>query len=178
MLFLFICSLLVLNPIMLLLGLPRWLNGKESACQCKGDARDAGLIPGLGRSSGGGNGNLCICMLSPRESYRQRSLVGYSPQCHKELDMTEHISTHVIITVLFSQCLFIFAYIFITSIAFYSSHISHPFQASTCLGSFSTQKKGSLSFSLKYILRISFMMQASIVAAQQSQFHSSRALQL
>ena len=55
-----------------------------------------------------------------------------------ELDMTEHTSTHVIITVLFSQCLFIFAYIFITSIAFYSSHISHPFQASTCLGSFST----------------------------------------
>ena len=55
-----------------------------------------------------------------------------------ELDMTEHTRTHVIITVLFSQCLFIFAYIFITSIAFYSSHISHPFQASTCLGSFST----------------------------------------
>ena len=62
-----------------------------------------------------------------------------------ELDMTEHTSTHVIITVLFSQCLFIFAYIFITSIAFHSSHISHPFQASTCLGSLSTWKKESLS---------------------------------
>ena len=34
-------------------GLPRWLNGKESACQ----AVNVGLIPGLGRSPGGGNGN-------------------------------------------------------------------------------------------------------------------------
>ena len=30
-----------------------WLSGKESACQ----ARDAGLIPGLGQSPGVGNGN-------------------------------------------------------------------------------------------------------------------------
>ena len=30
-----------------------WLSGKESACQC----RDAGLIPGLKRSPGGGHGN-------------------------------------------------------------------------------------------------------------------------
>ena len=29
-------------------GLPRWLSGKESACQ----AGDMGLIPGLGRSPG------------------------------------------------------------------------------------------------------------------------------
>ena len=33
-------------------GLPRWLSGKESACQ----AGDAGLIPGSGRSPGEGNG--------------------------------------------------------------------------------------------------------------------------
>jgi len=30
-----------------------WLNGKEPACQCRG----SGLIPGLGRSPGEGNGN-------------------------------------------------------------------------------------------------------------------------
>ena len=35
------------------IGLPRWLSGKESACQ----AGDADLIPVLGRSSGEGNGN-------------------------------------------------------------------------------------------------------------------------
>ena len=34
-------------------GLPRWLSGKESACQ----AGDVGLIPGSGRSPGEGNGN-------------------------------------------------------------------------------------------------------------------------
>ena len=37
-------------------GLPRWCSGKESACQA-GVARDAGLIPGLGRCPGEGNGN-------------------------------------------------------------------------------------------------------------------------
>ena len=34
-------------------GLPRWLSGKESACQ----AEDMGSIPGLGRSPGEENGN-------------------------------------------------------------------------------------------------------------------------
>ena len=33
--------------------LPRWLSGKEAACQ----AADVGWIPGLGRSPGEGNGN-------------------------------------------------------------------------------------------------------------------------
>ena len=37
-------------------GLPRCLSGTESA-SIAGDARDAGLIPGSGRSPGGGNGN-------------------------------------------------------------------------------------------------------------------------
>ena len=37
-------------------GLPRWLRGKESACQGR-DRRDAGSIPGSGRSPGVGNGN-------------------------------------------------------------------------------------------------------------------------
>ena len=39
-----------------LVGLPRWLSGKESTCNA-GAARDAGSIPGLGRYSGEGNGN-------------------------------------------------------------------------------------------------------------------------
>ena len=34
-------------------GLPWWLNSKESACNTGG----VGLIPGSGRSPGGGNGN-------------------------------------------------------------------------------------------------------------------------
>ena len=37
-----------------LLGLPRWLAGKESTCK----AGDMGLTPGSERSPGEGNGNL------------------------------------------------------------------------------------------------------------------------
>ena len=51
-----------------------------------GEVRDAGLIPGLGRSPGGGHGNPVFL---PGESHGQKSLVGYSPWGHKELDTTE-----------------------------------------------------------------------------------------
>ena len=52
------------------------------------DIRDAGSIPELGRSSGGGHGNPLqySCLENP---YGQRSLVGYSLWGGKELDMTE-----------------------------------------------------------------------------------------
>ena len=42
--------------ILLIMGLPRWLSDKESAASA-GDTGNAGSIPGLGRSHGGGNGN-------------------------------------------------------------------------------------------------------------------------
>ena len=43
-------------------------SGKESACDA-GDARDADLIPGLGRSPGGGNGNPLqyFCLENPMD---------------------------------------------------------------------------------------------------------------
>ena len=37
-------------------GLPQWLGGQESVYNA-GEAGDSGLIPGSGRSPGGGNGN-------------------------------------------------------------------------------------------------------------------------
>ena len=37
-------------------GLPRWLSRKESTCSSV-DSGDSGLIPGSGRSPGGGHGN-------------------------------------------------------------------------------------------------------------------------
>ena len=40
----------------IVMGLPRWLSGKESTCQA-GDAEDLGLIPGSGRSPREGYGN-------------------------------------------------------------------------------------------------------------------------
>ena len=53
-----------------------------------GDAGDAGLIPGLGRSLERGIGNPLqySCLGNPID----RSLTGYSPKGCKELDVTEH----------------------------------------------------------------------------------------
>ena len=47
---------------------------------------DVGSIPGLGRSPGEGNG-IPVFLLG--KSHGQRSLVGYSPWSHKELDTTK-----------------------------------------------------------------------------------------
>ena len=58
---------------------PGGSDGKESAC----NVGNPGSIPGSGRSPGEGN------VFSPGESHRQRSLAGYSPWGHKELDTTE-----------------------------------------------------------------------------------------
>ena len=65
------------------------LDYKEYAC----NVGDLGLIPGLGRSPGGGHGNPLqySCLENP---HGQRSLVGFSPWGHKESDMTERRSLH------------------------------------------------------------------------------------
>ena len=59
-------------------------DSKESAC----NAREVGLIPGLGRSPGGGHGDPLqyFCLENP---YEQRSLVGYSSWGRKESATTE-----------------------------------------------------------------------------------------
>ena len=63
--------------------------GTESTC----NAGDLSSIPGLGRSPGGRHGSplQCSCLKNP---HGQRSLAGYSPRGHKELDMTERLSKH------------------------------------------------------------------------------------
>ena len=48
-----------------------------------GDVRDLALIPGSGRSPGGGNGNPVFL---PGESHGQRSPAGYGPWGGKESD--------------------------------------------------------------------------------------------
>ena len=69
-------------------GFPGGSEVKASAC----NAGDLGSIPGLGKSPGGGHGN--PLQYSCLENLRgQRSLVGYSPWCCKELDMIEQLST-------------------------------------------------------------------------------------
>ena len=74
---------------MFVMGFPSSSVGKESAC----DAGDPGLIPGLGRSSGEGNGNplqySCLENLMDRGDldHSWTSLWG-----HKESDMTERLT--------------------------------------------------------------------------------------
>ena len=71
------------------LGFPGGSDGKESSCSMG----DMGLIPGLGRSPGGGHGNPLqySCLENP---HGQRNLVGYSPWGCKESDTTERLSIH------------------------------------------------------------------------------------
>ena len=70
-----------------LTGLPWWLCGKKSTCS----AGRPGSIPGLGRASGGGNGNP-LQYSGLKKSHGQRSLVGYSPWGRKELDTTQWLT--------------------------------------------------------------------------------------
>ena len=66
--------------------------GEESAC----NAGDLGSIPGLGTSPGVGNGNSLQYSGMENSMDRGRSLAGYRPWGHKELDTTErqHIAQY------------------------------------------------------------------------------------
>ena len=58
-----------------------------------GDARDMGVIPGLGRPPVVGNGNP-LQYSTLEKSHGYRSSVGYSLWGHKESDTNEHTHTH------------------------------------------------------------------------------------
>ena len=69
--------------------LPGWYSGKESICQCRRLRRPefdswVGKIPWRRKWQP-------TPVFLPWKSHGQRSLVGYSPWGHKELDTTEHI---------------------------------------------------------------------------------------
>ena len=65
---------------------PGGSDGKQSAC----NAEDQGLIPGLGRSHGGGDGDPLqdSCLENPRDRRRWWTAV----HGHKESDMTEQLT--------------------------------------------------------------------------------------
>ena len=68
---------------------PGGSDSKESSCS----EGDLGLIPGLGRSPGGGHGNPLqySCLGNP---HGQRSLAGYSSWGRKQLDTNERLNTY------------------------------------------------------------------------------------
>ena len=68
-------------------GFPDGANGKEPDCQCRRHKR-GGFNPWAGKMPWRRAWQPTSIFL-PRESHRQRSLVGYSPQGCKESDMTE-----------------------------------------------------------------------------------------
>ena len=72
------------------MGFPGSSDSKESTC----NVGDLGLIPGSGRSPGGGHGNpyQYSCLENP---HGQRNLAGYSPRGHKESDTTEWLSPYL-----------------------------------------------------------------------------------
>ena len=76
------------------------LSGKESACQCRRQAQH-GFSPWVGKIPWSRKRQPTRVSL-PGKSHGQKSLVGYSPWGHKELDMTEQLSTAHILSKIFS----------------------------------------------------------------------------
>ena len=70
-----------------ILGFPGGSDSKESTC----DVGHPGSIPGSGRFPWR-RAWLPTPVFLPGESHGQRSLAGYSPWGHKELDMTERLT--------------------------------------------------------------------------------------
>ena len=72
----------------------KWSSGKESACQFRGH-KDVGVIPGLGRFPGEGNGS----PLQDSGLENSMDLGAWRATVHgcEESDMTEHLNTkHVL----------------------------------------------------------------------------------
>ena len=76
------------------MGLPQCLSGKESVCNT-GDMGRIDLIPGLGRSPGGGNGYPLqdSCLENSIDRGVWQAIVHGG---HKELDMTERLVLYII----------------------------------------------------------------------------------
>ena len=83
-----------LIPLIMLIdniGLPRWLSGKESACQCRKHRRH-GFDPQVGKIPWRRKWQPAP-IYSPSKLHGQRSLVGYSPWGCKKSGTTERLTT-------------------------------------------------------------------------------------
>ena len=78
-------------------GLPRWLSGKESDCQCRRLKRPGDSFPGLGRSPGEGHGHPLqySCLENPmRRGTWQATVHGVT----KSQTRLKQLSTHIHMT--------------------------------------------------------------------------------
>ena len=72
------------------IGLPTWLSGKESTCQC----RRCRFDPWVGKIPWRRKWQPALVFL-PGETHEQRSLVGYSPWGRKnQTQLSDHTHTH------------------------------------------------------------------------------------
>ena len=88
----FILPKFIKSQVKFMLGLPRWLNGKESTCQCRRHKRHR--YDSWVRKISCHRKWQPTPVFFPGKSHGQRSLVGYSPWICKELDLTERPRTH------------------------------------------------------------------------------------
>ena len=77
-------------------GFPRWLGGKESACQCR-KCKRCRFDPWVRKIPWSRKWQPTPVSL-PGKSHGQRSLAGYSPWSQKELNMTEHMAESILIS--------------------------------------------------------------------------------
>ena len=87
------------------LGFPSGSVGKISAC----NARDVGLIPGSGRSTGGGHGNplQCSCLENPMDRGAWQATVHRVAKSWTGLKcQTRHTRVFLFFTVIINVCLF------------------------------------------------------------------------
>ena len=77
-------EVIVLGWVSGFLGLPKWRSGKEPSCQCRG------FLDPWSRKIFWRRKWQSTPVFLPGKSNGQRSLAGYSPWGHKELDTTEH----------------------------------------------------------------------------------------
>ena len=79
----------ILHPSNSHYGLPKWLSGKETSCQCRRWRFNPWVekIPWRRKWQ-----HIPVFLLG--KSHGQRSLVSYSPWGHKQWDTTEWLSTH------------------------------------------------------------------------------------
>ena len=94
------------------LQLSRWYSGKESTCQCRRFKRH--WFNPLVRKSHWSRKKQLVSVFLPGKFHGKRSLVGYSPQGHKESDTTE-TTQHAFICLQLFLLLIAISYILVIS---------------------------------------------------------------